>query len=287
MAVVSRLAAFVFAFLLVAGAAAAENLSPRAFTDAFAASVRATIPGAKVTVTGDLQTETRDGIGKATVSDLRNAYALYLQNPERLVALLRDYVGVLAETMHVADAKAPDRSRIVPVLKSQRWVDELRRARGGQTADAAPEVLTEPFNSELAIVYAEDQASSMRFLTTRDDVGDRARLRNLALGNLNRLLPKIQMRPGADGVSLITADGVYDASLLLADALWSSGQIEVEGDIVVAAPAKGPLLVTGSRNRAGIARLRALAAELAAGPYGLTPALFVWRGGKFVVFDGK
>ena len=93
--------------------------------------------------------------------------------------------------------------------------------------------------------------------TTRDDVGDRARLRNLALGNLNRLLPKIQMRPGADGVSLITADGVYDASLLLADALWSSGQIEVEGDIVVAAPAKGPLLVTGSRNRAGIARLRA------------------------------
>ena len=97
----------------------------------------------------------------------------------------------------------------------------------------------------------------------------------------------IQMRPGADGVSLITADGVYDASLLLADALWSSGQIEVEGDIVVAAPAKGPLLVTGSRNRAGIARLRALAAELAAGPYGLTPALFVWRGGKFVVFDGK
>jgi hypothetical protein len=35
MAVVSRLAAFVFAFLLVAGAAAAENLSPRAFTDAF------------------------------------------------------------------------------------------------------------------------------------------------------------------------------------------------------------------------------------------------------------
>jgi len=54
-----------------------------------------------------------------------------------------------------------------------------------------------------------------------------------------------------------------------------------------AAPAKGPLLVTGSRNRADIARLRALAAELAAGPYGLTPALFVWRGGKFVVFDGK
>jgi uncharacterized protein YtpQ (UPF0354 family) len=147
--------------------------------------------------------------------------------------------------------------------------------------------LTEPFNSELAIVYVEDRPSSMRFLTTRDDVGDRARLRHLALSNLHRLLANIEMRPGADGISLITAGGEYDASLLLADALWSGGQIEVDGDIVVAAPAKGPLLVTGSRNQAGIVRLRAIAAELAAGPYGLTPVLFVWRGGKFEVFDGK
>jgi hypothetical protein len=34
-------------------------------------------------------------------------------------------------------------------------------------------------------------------------------------------------------------------------------------------------------------RLRAIAAELAAGSYGLTPVLFVWRGGKFEVLDGK
>jgi uncharacterized protein YtpQ (UPF0354 family) len=95
------------------------------------------------------------------------------------------------------------------------------------------------------------------------------------------------MRPVADGISPITAGGNHDASLLMADALWSGGQIEVDGAIVVAAPAKSAFLVTGSCNQAGIARLRALAAELAAGPYGLTPLLFVWRGGKFEVFDGK
>ncbi len=162
-------------------------------------------------------------------------------------------------------------------------MDGLRRAQKAE----APQVLTEPFNSELAIVYAEDLPSSMRFLTTRDDVGDRARLHDLALANLSRLLAKIEMRPGADGIFLIAAGGDYDASLLLADDLWSSGQIKVDGDIVVAAPAKGALLLTGSHNQAGIARLRALAVELATGPYGLTPALFVWRGGKFVVFDGK
>ena len=72
-----------------------------------------------------------------------------------------------------------------------------------------------------------------------------------------------------------------------ADGIWSSGQIHVDGDIVAAVPAKGALLVTGSHNRAGIGSLRALAAELARGPYGLTPALFVYRGGKWVTFDDE
>jgi len=45
------------------------------------------------------------------------------------------------------------------------------------------------------------------------------------------------------------------------------------------------LFVTGSRNRTGIARLRTMVAKLATGPYALTPALFVYRDGKFVKFD--
>jgi uncharacterized protein YtpQ (UPF0354 family) len=108
----------------------------------------------------------------------------------------------------------------------------------------------------------------------------------LALGNLHRLLPRIEMREGADDVLLIEAGGTYEASLLLAGGIWSSGQIKVDGDIVVAVPNRNALLVTGSRNRRGIARLRVMAAELAAGPYALTPTLFVYRDGKFLKFDG-
>src|SRR5262245_55823814 len=125
----------------------------------------------------------------------------------------------------------------------------------------------------------------MRYLTTRDDVGDRAQLLHLALGNLHRMVPKIEMRRGAEHIFLIEAGGNYEASLLLADGIWSSGQIRVDGDIVVAVPGRDALFVTGSRNRAGIARLRAMAAELASQPHGLTPALFVYRDGKFVKFE--
>jgi uncharacterized protein YtpQ (UPF0354 family) len=125
----------------------------------------------------------------------------------------------------------------------------------------------------------------LRYLMTTDDVGDRAQLRDLALGNLNRMLPKIEMRQGADHIFLIEAGGNYEASLLLADGIWSSGQIAVDGDIVAAVPDRSALLVTGSRNRDGVARLRKMAAELAIGPYALTPSLFVYRDGKFVKFD--
>ncbi len=266
-----------------APARADEILTPGAFTERAAAAARAAMPEAKVTIAGELHLETRAADGKETSTDLRNAYEVYRRDPQGLDRIIRNYVGLLVETARSGDTQPPpDRSRIVPVFKSQRWLNSLRAQ-----APKAAELLTEPFNSELVIVYVEDRASSMRFLTTRDDVGDRARLRHLALANLHRLIAKIEMRPVADGISLITAGGDYDASLLLADSVWSSGQIEVDGDIVVAAAAKGALLVTGSHNQAGIVRLRALAAELAAGPYGLTPVLFVWRGGKFVVFDGK
>jgi uncharacterized protein YtpQ (UPF0354 family) len=171
------------------------------------------------------------------------------------------------------------------VLKAQRWIDGARQVEKEAKVEPKPEILTEPFNSELAIVYAEDRPQSLRYLTTRDNVGDRARLLNLALGNLHRLLPRIEMREGADHVLLIEAGGSYEASLLLADGIWSSGQITVDGDIVVAVPSRDALLVTGSRNRRGIARLRAMAAELAAGTYALTPTLFVYRDGKFVRFE--
>lgn len=273
--------------LLVVGIARAETLSSQAFTDAAAAAARAAMPSAQVTVKGNLYLETRSAAGEEIATDLRNAYETYLRSPERRDDIIRSYIGVLVETVTFGDAKAAlDRSRIIPVLKPQRWVDAARQVQKEAKIKPAPEILTEPFNSELTIVYAEDRPQAVRYLTTRDDIGDRARLRNLALGNLHRLLPKIEMREGADHIFLIEAGGNYEASLLLADGIWSSGQIKVDGDIVVAVPGRSALFVTGSRNRSGIARLRAMAAELATRPYALTPTLFIYRDGKFVKFEG-
>jgi len=91
-------------------------------------------------------------------------------------------------------------------------------------------------------------------------------------------------------MSMIVAGGSYEASLLLLDDVWSKGPVpaKVDGDVVVAIPARDLLMVTGSRNRAGVDRLRELATKFASTtPYRLTPVLFVYRNGRFARFDGN
>lgn len=259
---------------------AADTVSPHAFTEAFATAATAAMPSAKVTVKGDLWLETRDAGGNATTTDLHNAYAVYRAHPTDLDSVVRGYVAVLADSVSLNGTAPPvDRSRIVPVLKPRVWAETVQRQRG---ATPATQLLTEPFTDELTIVYAEDRPSSIRFLMTRDDVGHHNGLRALALRNLSRLMTKIEIHQASDGVFLVSAGGSYEASLLLVDSLWSSDQIKVDGDIVVAAPAKDAVLVRGTRNAAGIAHLRAYAAHLTTSPYGLTAVLYAYRGGRFV-----
>ena len=57
-------------------------------------------------------------------------------------------------------------------------------------------------------------------------------MRALAVENLKRVLPKIELRCDVE-VMLMSAGGNYEASLLLIDDIWSSGQVNVNGDIVV------------------------------------------------------
>jgi uncharacterized protein YtpQ (UPF0354 family) len=273
------------ATLLSAGPLRAEPLSRRAFTETYAAAVMKALPGAKVTIIGELLTDTRSPNGKTTASDLRDAYDRYLLAPSDLDAILSEHVGVLV-TWNADARHAPDRARIVPIFQSRRWFEGLQHELETGNSDKELRMLSEPYNDELTIFYVEEQSKSFRFLTTEDDVGDRAKLHELALVNLRRLVPRIQMQPGEDDIFIIDAGGEYEASLLLANRMWLSGQIKVDGDIVAAVPIEQMLLVAGSHNSAGLKRLRALAKEIVdAGPPALSNALFVYRDGKFVRFD--
>jgi uncharacterized protein YtpQ (UPF0354 family) len=284
-----RLVAIVVLVICWAGgvhAQGSQDLSARAFTERVAAGLAAKLPGSKATVAGDLQITIRRAEGSEIMLSVRNLYQDYKANPGNIGAIIDVYAAGLAEKPARAAAKL-DATRIVPVIKDRQWLEDNRKALRAKAPNL--EFLFEDFNDELVIVYAEDTASRTRYLMANEDPGiDRAALRQHAVDNLLRLLPKVEVRNHDDVFSLISAGGDYEASLLLDDNMWRGGQIKVNGDIVVAIPAKDVLLVTGSKNRKGLTMVRKLAAEFAGqGRYRLTDALFVYRNGRFVKFGRK
>lgn len=269
-------------FCLVAfcGAVRAQTLNSQAFTQEFARALTTALPSATVTVKGDLALSVKEASGLDRTIFLTNPYREYSLDPKRFGDIVKGFVAAMARAGTGAKL---DRSRIVPVIKDRQWLVDLHQMHKAQGKDQ--EHLSESFNNELIVVYAEDDPTRMRYLTTSEDIGvGRQELRALAVENLKRILPKIEMR-GDDHVLLVSAGGDYEPSLLLIDEIWTGGQVKVNGDIVVAVPARDVLLVTGSRDRTGLKRIRELAAKFVAqGPYGLTDTLFVYRNGRFTKF---
>ncbi len=254
----------------------------------FAEAMRKSSPGLRVDVIGDLELKVTNAEGRDSTPFLYNAYDAYLQEPAAKADLIHRFAAAALETA-TAGHSGVDRSRIVPVIKDRPWLAEIRQAMLHRGATKLPEAVYDDFTPDLVIAYAEDSPRNMRYLTPKnlEDTGiDRKELRALACENLKRLLPKIE-RHGANGLYMLTAGGNYEASLLLLDSIWSGGQMDVRGDIVVAIPTRDLLLVTGSQNPEGIKKVKEMANEASIkGPYRLTPKLFVYRNGQFGEFGG-
>ena len=93
------------------------------------------------------------------------------------------------------------------------------------------------------------------------------------------------MQPGPI-VTLVTVGGRFDTALLLLDALWRDNRIKVDGAPVALAGDYG-LLVTGSRNQAGIARLKETMALAKTRSEQTAQALLIFRNGRFVAYPTK
>jgi uncharacterized protein YtpQ (UPF0354 family) len=270
-------------FLVLAGvcvAAYAQTLPPGPFTSQFARALQAAMPSVSMSVSRDLQLIVRRGDGTSATVNLDNAYRDYTSEPARFDQLVKTFAAALAKPGQPAKL---DRTHIMPVIKDRAWLAQLQEAFKKQ--DGSQQPVYEDFNNELVLVYAEDNASRTRYLSSSENLGvARTELRALAVDNLVRVLPKIEMRQHDDGFFMMTSHADYGASLLLIDEIWSGGQIKVDGDTVVAVPAKDVILVTGSRNRKGLQAVRRVAHDLAKGSYGLIETLFAYRKDKFVKF---
>jgi uncharacterized protein YtpQ (UPF0354 family) len=271
---------------LVLPIAALAALSKEAFTQEFATVLRAAVPGHKVEIVEPLHLRITHPDGTDSTAYLDNAYKEYEADPDARQELIERRVAAWVESI-ASDGVPLDPKNIVPIIKDRGWVEDAKAMSKSRGFDPEESQVTEDYNDELVIVYAEDTPRNVRYFTRKDldKAGvERNKLRALAIANLRRVLPKIEAHQGPV-YSMYTADGNYEASLLLFDDLWD-GDIKVDGDIVVAIPTRDVLLITGSKNEEGIARLREIVDQITAeGTYTISSSLFVYRKGVFRRFD--
>jgi uncharacterized protein YtpQ (UPF0354 family) len=258
-----------------------ETLDPEEFTVAFVERVKALLPDAEVESVDRLQL--RVAVQEnSLMASLENAYDSYQLAPRNKDAIIEHFAQFTLQHMDLAEKGGLDPDEIVPVIKHMDWVRHATEKTG---AEKAP--VYEEYNEILAICYAQDLPQGMRYLLEADleDLNLALEdLRPLACENLLRILPPVK-RQGSEGRYQISADGDYDASLLLLDAVWDDPALEVEGEIVAVVPARDLLMVLGSKDNEAVLEARAFAREVAQNaPYPISPVLLIRRDGHFHVF---
>ncbi len=270
---------------LFGGRASEPTMKPSEFTEEVARRVRAASPGLDVQVLGELDLGINmvdDGGNRAF---LNNAYQMYQSESARNRSDLIDrFVRSFAEA-----AAGLERSRdaIIPIVKDRGWLEEIRESMQRMGSEKIQDNVYEEINDDLVVVYAIDTPSNIAYLNPDELEGlgvQREELRALAVRNLRGLLPGIEVHRG-DLVSMVTADGNYEASLLLFADLWEREREKLRGEPVAAAPARDLLLFADSANPDAIAQLKQLATKMhSEANYALTDRLFVLREGHWLPF---
>lgn len=280
-----KLLLVLFAWTLLLCGCADKPLTSAEYTREFAKKLQAAAPGFKVTIKGELELLVIDKAGKERTAFLDNGYKEYKASPADKDAIMAKHIEAIAEPS--PENEIVDPAAVTPIIKDSAWVTEIQQALKSKAAKV-PELAYETLNPELIILYAEDSPKNLRYLTPESMTLaklDKEQLRELSVKNLRRLVTDIQIH-GDNGLFMITAGGTYEASLLLLNELWQGERMKVDGDYVVAIPARDMLLVTGSNNQRALQKIRSMAQKIREeSAYSLTSDLFVHRSGKFIKFE--
>ena len=226
--------------------------------------------------------------GKQIRHYIDNAYTDYSQDTASLGSILSRYVASAAELYSSDEGQTMVKENIVPIIKSIEYLGEMDKMAGEMGAKKKTAYVYDKYNEQLIVLYAFDSKNGIHYLLADnlDSLGmKRDSLRPLAIRNLKRILPDIQIR-GDSGKFMFTAGGNYEASLILFPDLWTRENLPVDGDFVIAIPNRDVLLITGSKDKGGIEKLKGFATKsYATGNYSVSESLYKWDGKRFALYE--
>jgi len=260
------------------------KLNIRQFTDRYCDSLRARFPDDRFCIRNESTIEVIHSGKKITIAS-DNAFRLYENSPDSLNSIINTYV--LADLDCFTQHSQLDLNNVVPIIKSREYVEnwQAKTSKIGANGTSAPVI--EKYNDQLIIAYAVDKKKSITFLTQNDlaSLGvSLDSLRGIAINNLNRILDEVKIN-GENGNFIITAGGNYEASLILDEMLFTKENIKVKGDFVIGIPNRDILLITGSQDKEGLAKIKKSTNEsFESGDHEISNDLFRWNGKKFIKF---
>ncbi|MGC4104049.1 DUF1444 family protein [Ferruginibacter sp.] len=262
-----------------------NNLTIKDFTYKYQDSLSRNFSDAKFEMVDDSTIAVKfNGQDISIYSD--NAFREYKLTPDSLAPILHKYIVVASELFKPKSDVSID--NIVPIIKPTAFIENSNALLQTKNDSTKNEGAYDTYNEELVIAYAEDAKNTIRYLTNKDISAlgiNRDSLRIIATRNLDKLLTNIQLKGDSD-VSMLTAGGNYEASLILLPSIINKKNLAVDGDFVIAIPNRDLLLVTGSNNKKGIARPKEIAADsYANGDHQVSEYLYKWNGSKFQKFN--
>lgn len=252
------------------------------FAKVYLDSLRKKHPDVRFELSSDLTITSKKGDLDYT-HYIDNAYNAYKAEPDSGKDVISRYIASTTD-LYAPKGKV-NTANIVPVIKPIEYLDEINSLNND--GKAFP-MITEKYNDQLIIAYAEDSKNSIKYLT-EDDFKTlsipRDSLNSIALRNLDKIIPNIQ-RQGENGLYMITAGGDYEASLILLVSIWTRENFPVEGEFIIAIPNRDLLMVTGSNNKNGINKIKEIVEDsYKTGNYQVSEYLYKWTGKRFEKYD--
>jgi len=273
---------FLIGFLVLNCNSKKSVLTEKEFTKVYFDSLSKRLPAVKFVINSDLTITSTNG-DKDLLHHLDNAFISYKAEPDSIKEVINRYIAASMDLY--SDEKPIVIESILPVIKPSEYLEQINSLnKDGNTFP----MITEKYNEQLIIAYAEDSKNSIKYLTEEDFKTlsiSRDSLKVIALRNFDKIIPNIERR-GDNGIYMITAGGDYEASLVLLTSIWTKEFFPVDGDIIVAIPNRDMLMITGSNNKEGIEKIKRIVDDsYKTGNYPVSEHLFKWTGKKFEKYD--
>ena len=248
-----------FVWLFVRSSFAEVVLDDSAFTQRYAKAISIREDGMRADIKGRLEVEMTYSNGETSTAYLDNAYMNYRSSPGELDVIINAYTNALTKSS--SDVKSNiEKEHIFPVIKDRGYMEQITKLMNHSSKGELP-FYYEKLNDVLYVLYAIDTPSSIKFMP-KEDINalgvEEGELRNLSMANLMNANESLQIQGDRSTVSMVVADGIYEASFLLYDDLWTKENFPVKGDIVVYVPSRDVLIVTGSEDTESLETVRGI-----------------------------